>query len=122
MPECLFIFTYWVCTGTANLLSAAIECNTRYFIYVSTADVVIGEDPVYFGAENTTPVPKKHVMGGYARSKRDGEVLVTEANGRSLRNGKLNQQLNLRMILILALPMTHSQKAKSCAPSSCDHQ
>lgn len=45
--------------GTSNLLSAAIECGVRYFIHVSTADVVIGEDPVYYGSENTTPIPKK---------------------------------------------------------------
>ena len=70
------------------MLSGAIECSVRYFIYVSTADVVIGEDPVYYGSENTTPIPKNHIMGGYARTKREGEVLVAAANDKPLRDGK----------------------------------
>lgn len=73
--------------GTSNLLNAALECNTRYFIYVSTVDVVIGDDPIYFGAENTTPIPKSFVMGGYAKTKREAELLVISYNKRPLSDG-----------------------------------
>ncbi|KAI1292310.1 3 beta-hydroxysteroid dehydrogenase/Delta 5--_4-isomerase type 4 [Halotydeus destructor] len=73
--------------GTRNLINCAIECNVRYFIHVSTAAVVIGEDPVYYGSENTTPVPKNHILGDYARTKHEAEVIVRHANEKELRNG-----------------------------------
>lgn len=68
-------------------MNAAIECNTRYFIYVSTVDVVIGDDPIYFGAENTTPIPKSFVMGAYAKTKREAELLVIDYNKKPLADG-----------------------------------
>jgi len=54
---------------------------------VSSVDVVVGDDPVYFGAENTTPIPKRHVLGAYSSTKYEGEVIVTQSNGRPLANG-----------------------------------
>ncbi len=54
---------------------------------MSGVDVVVGDDPVYFGAENTTPVPKKHVLGAYSSTKYSGELIATQANGRPLANG-----------------------------------
>lgn len=72
--------------GTANLLNAAVECKVRYFVYVSTADVVIGSDQIYFGSEATTPIPEKPVMGTYAKTKRQAEVLVMDANDKMLAN------------------------------------
>ena len=68
--------------GTSNLLNAAVECKTRYFIFMSTVDVVIGGDQIYFGSEATTPVSKNPLLGPYASTKRDAEELVIKANGR----------------------------------------
>ena len=76
--------------GTTILLNAAIECNVPYFVYVSTADVVIGPDQIYYGSEATTPIPAKPVMGPYAVTKRQAEVLVIEANNKQLSNGGTN--------------------------------
>jgi nucleoside-diphosphate-sugar epimerase len=73
--------------GTQILIDASVECNVQYFVYVSGVDVVVGDDPVYFGAENTTPVPKKHVLGAYSLTKYSAELIVTQANGRPLANG-----------------------------------
>ena len=77
-------------TGTQILIDASVECNVKYLLYVSGADVCIGDDPIYFGAENTTPIPKKHILP-YSKTKYDAEVIVKEANGRPLSNGKTNQ-------------------------------
>ncbi|XP_015785978.1 3 beta-hydroxysteroid dehydrogenase/Delta 5--_4-isomerase type 3-like [Tetranychus urticae] len=73
--------------GTENLLNCAVESNIRYFVYVSTADVICGPDPIYYGAENTCMVPKKPVLGPYASSKYEAELRVVKGNGLSLRNG-----------------------------------
>ena len=59
---------------------------------MSGADVCIGDDPIYFGAENTTPVPKKHILP-YSKTKYDAEVAVKEANGRTLANG-MSSEIN----------------------------
>lgn len=76
--------------GTANLINAAIECSVEFFVFVSTADVVIGTDQIYFGSEATTPIPENPVMGTYATSKRKAEVLVMDANDKLLANGTAN--------------------------------
>jgi 3beta-hydroxy-delta5-steroid dehydrogenase / steroid delta-isomerase len=69
--------------GTNILLNAAVECKTRYFIFMSTVDVVIGSDQIYFGSEATTPTVKFPIMGSYATTKREAEELVLKANGRN---------------------------------------
>lgn len=74
--------------GTQILIDAAVECNVKYFVYVSGADVCVGDDPIYFGAENTTPVPRKHIYP-YSKTKYDAEVIVKEANERTLNNGMI---------------------------------
>ena len=53
---------------------------------MSGADVCVGDDPIYFGAENTTPIPKKHIYP-YSKTKYEAEVIVKEANGRTLNDG-----------------------------------
>ena len=68
------------------MIDASVELNVKYFIYVSSVDVVVGDDPIYFGAENTTPLPKRHILP-YSKTKLDAEVIVKEANGRPLPNG-----------------------------------
>ncbi|CAG2107143.1 unnamed protein product [Medioppia subpectinata] len=72
--------------GTQILIDASVELNVKYFVYVSSADAVVGDDPIYFGAENTTPIPKRHILP-YSKTKLDAEVIVKEANGRPLPNG-----------------------------------
>lgn len=74
------------------MIEASVECNVKFFLYVSGADVCIGDDPIYFGAENTTPVPKKHILP-YSKTKYDAEVAVKEANGRTLANG-MSSEIN----------------------------
>lgn len=69
--------------GTAQLLEACIDRNVDYFIHISTVDVCIGWDQIYFGSEATTPPSKNPLMGPYAESKRDAELLVQSANNRS---------------------------------------
>lgn len=50
-------------------------------------DTVIGDDPIYYGAENTTPIPTKHSLGPNSSTKYDGESIVTKANGTQLPSG-----------------------------------
>ncbi|XP_054155511.1 3 beta-hydroxysteroid dehydrogenase/Delta 5--_4-isomerase-like [Oppia nitens] len=73
--------------GTQILMDAMVELNVKYLVFVSGADVIVGDDPIYYGAENTTPVPKRHILA-HSKTKLDAEVLVKEANGRQLSNGK----------------------------------
>ncbi|CAG2180207.1 unnamed protein product, partial [Oppiella nova] len=61
--------------GTQILIDASVELNVKYFIYVSSVDVVVGDDPIYFGAENTTPLPKRHILP-YSKTKLDAEPLT----------------------------------------------
>ena len=65
-----------------------MECNVPYLVFVSGVDVVIGSDPIYYGSENTTFIPKKHLLGVYSSSKHEAEQAVIEANGRQLADGK----------------------------------
>ena len=69
------------------MIDAAVECNVPYLVHISGTDVVSGYDPVYYGSENTTFVPKKHLLHPYSKTKYEGEQLVVEANGRQLANG-----------------------------------
>lgn len=80
-------------TGTRIMIEGSIESNVRYFVFASTIDVVIGDDPIYYGAENTTPIPKKHVMGTYAATKHQAELVVMKANGRPLANGTFSSPI-----------------------------
>lgn len=78
--------------GTQKVIDAAVECNVPYLVHISGADVSIGSDPIYYGSENTTFIPKKHLLGEYSKSKYEAEQIVTEANGRSLSNGSQKLQ------------------------------
>jgi len=78
--------------GTSNLLNAAVECCTRYFIHISTVDVVIGDDQIYFGSETTTPLAKNPILGPYATTKQEAEKLVLAANGRNHSSGMASLQ------------------------------
>ncbi|RWS11786.1 3 beta-hydroxysteroid dehydrogenase type 7-like protein [Dinothrombium tinctorium] len=73
--------------GTENLLEAAKKHNVRYFIYVSTIDVVCGPDPIYYAAENTVMIPKSHCFDAFAKSKIEAEKLVQSANEELCSNG-----------------------------------
>lgn len=70
------------------MIDAAVESNVPYLVHISGADVSIGYDPVYYGSENTTFIPKNHLLGPYSKTKYEAEQIVSEANGRSLSNGK----------------------------------
>ena len=74
--------------GTEILLDATIESNTRYFVHVSDVAVVCGSDPIYYGAENTTMIPKRFTLDAYAKSKYESELRVAKRNGQFLKNGK----------------------------------
>ena len=74
--------------GTQTLLDAAVESNVPAIVYISGADVAVGSTPVYYGSENTTLIPKDHILGAYSKTKYDAELKVLEANGRKLPNGK----------------------------------
>lgn len=76
-------------TGTASLLDACIDRSVSYFIHISTVDVCIGSDQIYFGSEATTPPSKAPIMGSYAETKREAELLVQNANNRSHSTGKV---------------------------------
>lgn len=80
----------FVCTstGTQKVIDAAVESNVRYLIHISGSDVVVGTDPIYYGSENTTIVPRKHLLGPYSKTKFESEQLAVEANGRPLANGE----------------------------------
>lgn len=69
------------------MIDAAIECNVPYVVHISGTDVTIGYDPIYYGSENTTFIPKKHLLGAYSRTKYESEQIVADSNGRSLSNG-----------------------------------
>jgi len=94
--------------GTQTLINACVENNVDYFINISSVDCVLGDDAVYYGAENTTPVPTSHVLGVYSATKYEAEELVMKANGRQLANGvgKL-QTLSLRPTLLYGEQDTH---------------
>ncbi|KAJ6216763.1 hypothetical protein RDWZM_007920 [Blomia tropicalis] len=72
--------------GTQKVIDAAIECNVPYVVHISGTDVTIGYDPIYYGSENTTFIPKKHLLGAYSRTKYESEQIVADSNGRSLSN------------------------------------
>ena len=74
--------------GTQKVLDAAIENNVPHFIYISSIDVNVGSDPIFYGSENTTIVPKKHLLGPYSKTKYEAEQIVLESNKRQLPNGK----------------------------------
>lgn len=78
---------YFVFLGTQKVIDACIECNVPYLIYISGSDVAVGSDPIYYGSENTTVIPKKHLLGPYSKTKYEAEQIVLESNKRSLANG-----------------------------------
>lgn len=98
--------------GTSILLNAAVECKTRYFIYMSTVDVVIGSDQVYFGSEATTPIVKSPIMGAYAVTKGEAEQLVLKANGRDHPEG-----MNSLKTLVLRPTLTYGEGDRHFIPS-----
>lgn len=75
-------------TGTQKVIDTAIQCNVPYLVYISGADVAIGCEQIYYGSENTTLIPKRHVLGAYSKTKYEAETLVVESNERNLANGK----------------------------------
>ncbi|XP_074601084.1 3 beta-hydroxysteroid dehydrogenase/Delta 5--_4-isomerase [Brevipalpus obovatus] len=93
------IFTVNV-DGTEVLLDAVIESNTRYFVHVSDVAVVCGQDPIYYGAENTTMIPKKFTLDAYAKSKYESELRVAKRNGQPLKNGSRLSTVILRPTLL----------------------
>lgn len=74
--------------GTQKVIDAAVECNVRYLVHISSSDVVVSTDQIYYGSENTTTVPRKHLLGAYSKTKLESEQLAAEANNRPLANGE----------------------------------
>ena len=73
--------------GTASFLEACIDRSVSYFIHISTVDVCIGWEQIYFGSEATTPPNKNPILTHYAESKKEAEKLVQSANNRSHTSG-----------------------------------
>ena len=69
------------------LLNAAVRHSAPYFIQISTADVCCGSDSNYYAAENTSSIPRKHILDHYSRSKYQAELIVGKASGKLLGNG-----------------------------------
>lgn len=69
------------------LLNAAVQQSVPYFIQISTADVCCGKDSNYYAAENTSSIPRKHILVHYSRSKYEADLIVGKASGRLLGNG-----------------------------------
>lgn len=62
----------------------------KYFVHVSDTSAVCGNDPIYYGAENTIMIPKKHVLEAYGHSKYESELRAAKSNGCLLKNGKFS--------------------------------
>jgi len=70
--------------GTRNIIDACIKQNVPYLVFASTTDTVVSNNHIFYGAENTTFVPKNFLMGPYAETKHKAEQLVLQANNRVL--------------------------------------
>ncbi|OQR69050.1 3 beta-hydroxysteroid dehydrogenase type 7-like [Tropilaelaps mercedesae] len=73
--------------GTRNVIDACIRQNVPYLVFTSTTDTVVSSNHIFYGAENTTFVPKNFLMGPYAETKHRAEQLVLQANNRLLADG-----------------------------------
>ncbi|XP_003743458.1 3 beta-hydroxysteroid dehydrogenase type 7 [Galendromus occidentalis] len=73
--------------GTRNVIDACIKQNVPYLVFTSTTDTVVSSNHIFYGAENTTFIPKNFLMGSYAETKYRAEQLVLQANTRVLSDG-----------------------------------
>lgn len=48
--------------GTHIILESAINAGVQRLVYVSSVDSLTGFEPIYYGAENTTPAPKSLIL------------------------------------------------------------
>lgn len=64
--------------GTRNVIDACIRQNVPYLVFTSTTDTVVSSNHIFYGAENTTFVPKNFLMGPYAETKHRAEQLVLQ--------------------------------------------
>jgi len=81
-------YMYFTLQGTANVIQACVERNVSTLVYTSTVDVVIGAEEIFNGDESLA-IPRKFLFHGYPQTKYAAEVMVNEANGRTLAKGRL---------------------------------
>ena len=63
------------------MIQACRQKGVKRLIYCSTVDVVIGNDNIIDGTEETTRKPVKFAVGDYAETKCRAEEIVLKANG-----------------------------------------
>lgn len=93
--------------GTASLIDACIDRQVSYFIHISTVDVCIGSDQIYYGSEATTPHNKSPITGPYGETRKEAELLVKNANSRSHNSGKYDDDSTQGIVInVLFIVMT----------------